>query len=188
MKKRFTITAIVFLVSLSTIWADEAPVKLSSIDTELKNSYALNSFGDYYITGIGAGAQADFRLNFAGNLGFFTSIDYFYGISKTIWVDSFQDLSLLIGASYTFLPDGQVSIIPEVGYGVCGHLLPGDVDRDGVEAVSFYLDQMLSLSVKFVYSLDEGFSIFFSPEMTLFLESENSAILAGYNLGARINL
>jgi hypothetical protein len=188
MKKHIIVTTIVFLAVLSPIWAAGTPVKLSSIDTELKNDYAIDSFGDYYITGIGFGAQTDFDLTFIDNFGFFASLDYFFGISKTIWVDSFQDLSAMAGISYTIFPDGEISIIPEIGYGIDGHLLLGDVDRDGTSAPAFYMDQLLNFSVKFLYPLNEGISIYMSPELTLFIESENNAILAGYDLGVRINL
>ena len=188
MKKHIIMTIIVFLASFSPLWADEMPVRLASIDTELKNDYAIGSFGDYYVTGIGFGAQTDFELTFLDNLGFFTSLDYFYGISKTIWVDSFQNLSVMAGISYTFIPDGQISIIPQIGYGVCGHILPGDIDRDGADGAAFYLDQLLNFSVKILYPLNDVISLFFSPELTLFIESENNAILAGYDLGLRINL
>ncbi len=188
MNKRLTITAIVFLATASMLWADDFLIQFSSIDTELKNDYAVNALGDYYATGIGLGIQADFEITPVENLGFFGAIDYSYGISKTVWVDSFQDLSLMTGLFYELKPGGPVSIIPEIGYGVCTHLLPGDIDRDGTDSASFYLDQILAVSIKAAYAFDDSFSIYFSPEMKYYIESDNNAILAGYNLGARINL
>ncbi|MBI9107776.1 MAG: hypothetical protein JEZ04_13595 [Spirochaetales bacterium] len=188
MKKRLTITVIVFLVAASLSWADDFPIQFSSIDTELKNDYAVNALGDYYVTGLGLGVQAGFDITPIENLGFFGAIDYNYGISKTIWVDSFQDISLIAGISYMLKPDGPVAFVPEIGYGICVHLLPGDIDRDGTDSTSFYFDQMLTLSIKGIYTFNEVLSVYISPEVKFYLESGSSAILAGYDLGARINL
>lgn len=162
MIKRLTITAIIFLATASMLWADDFLIRFSSIDTELNNDYAITDLGDYYATGIGLGIQTDFEITPIKNFGFFGAIDYSYGISKTVWVDSFQDISLMAGLFYELKPGGPVSIIPEIGYGVCAHLLPGDIDRDGTDSVSFYIDQMLTVTIKAAYAFDDAFSIYFS--------------------------
>ena len=188
MKKLLTIMTIVFLSTATMSWANGFPIQYSSIDAELKNDYAIGALGDYYLTGIGIGIQANFDITPINNLGIFGGIDYSYGISKTVWVDSFHDLSLTTGISYKFETGSPVSIIPELGYGICIHLLQGDIDRDGNDSTSIYLDQMLTFSIKAAYSFNEKISIYFSPDVKYYIESENNAILLGYNLGVRIKL
>jgi hypothetical protein len=188
MKKRSTFILIVLLTTATLSWGETSFIEFTSIDIAFNNNYPLNDLSDYYSSGIGGGCQFEFDIIPINRLGLFIDLDYYYGISETIWVDSFHDLNLIIGASYELFSSGRFSLIPEIGYGISNHLLLGDVDRDGSNSTDYFIDQMVSVSTKGLFSINQKISVFLSPELTLYFEESNTAILLGYNLGARINL
>ena len=187
--RKFAALTLFFVIIISSNFADDnIPLAVSSADAAIENNYALGIFGDYYVTGIGLNSQVNIDIIPVPSLGCFVELDYIFGVSKTIWVDSFQDLYLSVGVSYELPPLGPVTVVPELSYGLLGHIVPGDIDRNGAAGTAFFLDQMLAIGAKILYPLTDSLLIFLNPEFTFLPESGFGGFLPGYDIGIRVEL
>jgi len=169
-------------------------VKLSSVDQGFVNRYAVGPYGNYAGTFLGAGARANFAI---GGLGFLDSIPGFaavvgletsMGSSRTIWVNSFYDAKMTLGAACAFPIGGGFSIGPALDFGLLLHVLSGDPARANDPGIHSYADPIMSVALNLDYHFTSGFDLFLSPDLSMFPEKDYLGLLLGFSIGGRFPL
>ncbi|MFP4206413.1 MAG: hypothetical protein ACLFSP_09915 [Spirochaetaceae bacterium] len=155
-----------------------------SVDTFLQNRYPMGSYADYVSTGVGAGTQLNVHIESLGGVIPYMGIDYSYGFSEVDYVDHIQDFGITLGAGYPFALTEEITVVPELGYGLMLHRASGDIEGSSNKG---YADQALRSGVKGLYALGETVELYLAPTYTLFLEEEEAGMELGYQLGARFN-
>lgn len=180
---------IVALVVLSDAAVSaEGLVYVDSLDFGGTHVFPIETWAQFYSSGVGGHTQLNLGLSQHEGVLFGLALEYAYGISKTIWVNTFHDASFTLGVGYRFAVGHRLSLEPEVGWGMMFHVVDGDVDRDGTSSVGLYYDQYARAVVRLVLSLGERISIAAGPRFSAFLENDAQGFLIGYQAGARVRL
>lgn len=166
-------------------------VSLDSMDVGFVNMFPLGLYGTYYTTGLGLDSQLNVTFTQIDKLYGFVGLGYQYGVSKTQYVDSFNDMNIYLGAGYPFLITAveKLTINPEVAFGLALHIVPGDVNRDGTKATEVFTDSYVKIAGKINYGLTDKLSAYLTPTFSFFTENDsNVGLLLGYQLGCRLAL
>lgn len=179
--------ALVIMVTIAGTAFPEGPaVRFDSLEAGLINEWPLGTLAEYYITGIGAGVQGTFAFGFDPDVRAFAGVEYVHGLSRTSWVDSFNELALTLGASYILPLTPQLELAPEVAFGLLVHLVSGDVDRDGEKSTDLFTDSYLRISPKLYWLFTDTLAAFLAPRFSVFTENEATGFLFGVQAGVRI--
>ena len=99
---KIRIIAIMLFCSITPFLEANNQISLESIDVGVENYYPVGVYAKYKLTGVGVGAQANFKLEATDYIKPFAAFGYNYGISKNDLVNSFNDIHISIGATSTF--------------------------------------------------------------------------------------
>ncbi len=180
--------ALVFMAMFAGTAFPEGPVvRFASLEVSAINEWPLGTLADYYTTGIGAGAQATFAFGSVPKLRASAGMEYSYGLSRTAWVDSFNELGFTLGASYLFEILPRLELAPELAVGVLVHIASGDVDRDGTKSATVFTDSYFRLAPKLYWLFTETFSAFLAPRFSVFTQTDATGFLFGAQAGVRIS-
>ncbi len=180
--------ALVFMATLAgTAFAEGPVVQFDSLEAGAINEWPLGTLAEYYITGIGAGVQGTFAFGFDPNVRASAGLEYSYGLSRTAWVDAFNELGITVAASYLIELLPQLELAPELALGVLMHFVSGDVDRDGVTSITVFTDSYFRLAPKLYWRFTDTLSAFFAPRFSVFTQTGATGLLFGAQAGVRIN-
>lgn len=172
-----------FISSISIVWAD-TPIKIESIDSSFNTMIPLGTYADFAEASIGGGLQLNMSQSIVKDLLLLVSVDYLYAESNTIWVNSFRDLAIFVGAGYKIQIIDKLSLTPIVGIGILNHWAYGDLYRTGEDGIDYFADTVTKADFKIEYLLKEKIGLFLQPSLIIFTEEDNSGFMLGGHLGA----
>lgn len=182
------LTALLAMVLTTATLAAEPLVTVDSIDAYAKNLYPLGTYDEYVGAMFGAGTQVNLLMPAMPMLRLFGSVGYTYGVSDTIWVNSFHDLLFDVGFGAEAPAFGPALFGLDFAYGWINHIVSGDIDRDGEEAVNLFTDQHIRITSRLIYPFTPDLAAFVAPNILAFLEKDLSGAELGFDLGLRVGL
>ena len=155
---------------------------LSSLDIHASYHIPIADTLSCYKMLIGGGAKINIGVGSNPHVSFVGAVDYHFGLSDTVWVNLFYDISTSFGVGYTIPITHSINIIPQLIYGPVIHI----VDMNDGEEDRLYIDQMIKLSSQIVFQISQTLSITMSPYGAILVEKDEFGFLAGIQSGIRI--
>jgi len=168
--------------------AQEAPLSVTAIDGVIVNLYPLADYGEHVGVTLGTGGQVNVALAGVPSLRLLGGLAYTHATSQNDAVHGFNDVRVVFGGGFEISGLGPVTVVPEVGLGWILHTVNGDLDDDGSDEVSVYVDQQLRITGRVIYPLSARLGISAAPAMVVFLEQEYLGLEIGLHLGVRYTL
>ncbi len=128
---------------------------LSSLDISASYHMPIADTLSCYNMSIGGGAQINIGVGSNQHVSFVGAVDYHLGLSDTVWVNFFHDISTSFGVGYTIPITHSINILPQLTYGPVIHI----VDMNDGEEDRLYIDQMIKLSSQIVFQISQSLSI-----------------------------
>ena len=157
---------------------------------ELRGRY-LHPFAlcsDYYGSGFGGRVKINFMQTNREHLHYHTSLFYQRLSSKTNWVSNFHDIGLTFGIDVPIVSAEILSIVFELDGGAILHLVDGDVEGDGSQALSLFVDPLIAVSTTFLVGREGTLQLVISPGLSWFFEKEALGQKVSLEAGLRVGL
>ncbi|MGE4453287.1 MAG: hypothetical protein AB7D92_02035 [Sphaerochaeta sp.] len=169
----------------------DSSFRASSLDIRGQYLYPIGVCSDSYGTGFGGKIQTNFSFSnpssFADTLQYYANLSYQRMSSSTSWITAFHEMSTSLGIGIPFPLNAAFTILLECEGGVLIHLVDGDVEGDGVNEQSLFVDPMARVAVTCVLGTADGVQIVVSPGLSSFFEQDSIGLLVGAEAGLRIH-
>lgn len=160
----------------------------NSIEMKGNNLYPYGKSTTCYSYILGAGLKFNFALGKQNNLFAYSEIGYSRGPAKSDWVDAMQATSLSAGFGYRIPLTNQITLAPELDYGLLLHILNADFDQDGIKQWEVFTDQQVRLSLNLSYAINDTNHVFIAPLGLVFFQNSDVGILYGVQAGIRFTI
>lgn len=160
----------------------------NSIEVKAYNLYPYGKSTTCYSYVLGAGLKINFTLGEQNKLFAYSEIGYSRGPAKSDWVDVMQATNLSVGLGYRIPLSKDMSLTPELDYGLLVHLLNADFDQDGDKSLEVFTDQQVRLSLTISYAINDTNHLFIAPLGILFFQNSDIGILFGAQAGLRFTI
>ena len=160
----------------------------NSIEVKAYNLYPYGKSTTCYSYVLGAGLKMNFALGNQNSLFAYSEIGYSRGPAKSDWVEAMQATSLSVGFGYRIPLTNQMTLTPELDYGLMVHLLNADFNQDGIKKLEVFTDQQVRLSLNLSYAINNANHLFIAPLGIMFFQNSDVGILFGAQAGFRFTI